>query len=282
MPTDDQFYDLPFIYAYNADSLTTGQTYLNVSLPLLGGGDQNRFLMRRVAGRNLVSGTLRWKDPQNRDCSSALSAVLPDYVVAPELAYPETGMIAFDLGVVAKASNAYATGGSVPNYYSQLAFQGVRRLYGIITPDSAYAYYEKPHTITWPITVNWTGRTAPLYTQKAATKQFTIPVNDYDFELRTVQVLIQKATDTYPSQSSGSVKLTLYDANQQALSNVPVVDSLLSYGAAGFNSCFPVPAMLYPASSVIRVDVESLLVEADVSATLTLLFDGVWRYPCNQ
>jgi len=59
-----------------------------------------------------------------------------------------------------------------------------------------------------------------------------------------------------------------------------VVDEYICAMGQDYNSCFPAPTIWYPVNSVIRFDIVSLLAVADVTAAVTILFNGLWRYPC--
>ena len=202
-----------------------------------------------------------------------------DYVVMPEIVYPPDSQIGFDLDVVVRANNAYIVPGSIPNYFAQLGFFGVRRFWGQRASITDYRYHSRPYTITTEATVSWAGRVAPAYQVLENPRQFTVLVDSRDFELQAIHAMIQlPAGDIIPA--NGHVKLTLYDQNQQAMSTDPVVDSYLSDCNADYNSVFPVPTMLYKANSLIRYDVTSLLLDTQVPATLTLHFIGAWRFPC--
>jgi hypothetical protein len=280
MPENENvYYDLPFLYVFDADALTTGADYNELSVPIIGDSD---FILRRVAGRNLVAERMRMKDPRGNYRQSNFSALARDYALAPEILYPQAGQISFDLQAVTKAAWTYAVGGSNPNYYSQLVFQGVRRFYGYRTPESTYSYYDKPYTIRQQITVDWTGNLAAAYQVKASPRRFSVYVDNYDFELHRIVVTVQKtgAGATVPSMANAAIKLTLYAVGERALMTAPVVDLLLNGNTSEYNSIFPVPTIFYPAASQILFDITSLLLDTEVPATVWLDFVGTWRFPC--
>ena len=272
------FYDLPFIYVSDADQATDGASYNNVPVELINNSD---FLLRRICGTNNVAAKFRFRDAVSEDRIQYPIGMPNDYPVVPEILYPPTGQISYDIQGVLRANNAYATPGSVPNYYSQIAFQGVRRFYNTPTPDSPYRYYDRPYSIRMDFTVNYTGRVAPTYTSKASVQQFSVPVNDWDFELQSMLIMIDTTNGrSAPVLSQNKLKLVLYTHQEQALMTAPVLDTYLTIGGMQYNSWFPVPSVYYPVNSVIRVDVESLLVESEIPANVTIIFNGLWRFPC--
>lgn len=273
----DTYYDLPFIYVYNGDALTDLANYSDIAQPFDNISD---FILRRIAGVPYVAAKFRYRDINRRNRSSALHASYNDILVVPELRFTPDSQLTFDLETVGKGSIPYVAVGSVPNYYSQIAFQGVRRYYGQSTPETSYRAYDKPFTITQEFTVSQTGRVAPAYQVKNNPVQYNFLVEDYDFELQAISMDIIKAGRGTPTVCDRDLKITLYDPNQQALSNAPVLDSYITFNAPSFNSAFPTPTLLYPANSIIRFDIESLLVEADVPAAVRINFIGMKKYPC--
>lgn len=274
------FYDLPFIYVSDLDQFTNGVNYSNVPVPLVNNSD---FLLRRICGVNNAAAKFRFRDDLGQNRIQTATTVPNDYPLVPEVLYPPTAEITYDVQNVLRANNPYVAGGSVPNYYSQIAFQGCRRFYNTPTPESNYRYYERPYSIRMDFTVGWTGRIAPAYTVKDTTRQFSVLVDNWDFEMQSILVMINTADSGRASAqvlSQNKLKLVLYTHQEQALMTAPVLDSYLSVGGMQYNSVFPCPTLLYPANSVIRVGVESLLVEAEVPASVSIVFNGLWRFPC--
>jgi hypothetical protein len=104
------FYDQPFYYVYNGDILTDGQNALNQQIAMIPGiGD---FILRRVVGVDrLVNITSPTGQFQFRDRTGAYYESVPvniqgggEFAIAPELEYPDTGQIRFDLYTVLRAS----------------------------------------------------------------------------------------------------------------------------------------------------------------------------------
>lgn len=277
---DNKFYDLPFIYVADADGLTDGRSYFGNALPLDAGSE---FRLRRIAGRNLVCAQSLYRDAKGFNRSNAVFAAPPDYVVAPEMVYPPGGQIGYDLINVNRANWPYAVGGSVPNYYSQIALQGVKRYWEVGHPyKTPYRYFNKPYTISQQFTLAVAGRMAPAYVTRTSPIRVTARVDDYDFELQyiIISLILTGAQRVTPVLANANLKLTLYAPGEVALSNAPVVDFFLNGNQALYNSTFPTPYVLYPASGQIIMDVVSLLLDTQVPATVWVDFVGAWRFPC--
>jgi hypothetical protein len=273
----ESYYDLPFFYTFDGDDLTDGTSYNNLAVPLENVSD---FILRRIVGVPNVASKFRYRDENLRDRMSALYTSPRDILVVPEIRFAPDTQFSFDLGTVTRANVPYAAGGSTPNYLSQIALQGVRRYYGQRVPVTAYRHHDRPYAITQQYTIDWTGRLSPAYTVKANPRQFSFLVDDYDFELQNIEMLLTKP-GAAAVPCTGFLKIRLYDCNQQAMSTAPVLDSYVNSANGGnWASIFPVPTVLYPANSIIRFDIESLLVEADMNSTLTVNFIGMRRYPC--
>lgn len=270
-------YDRPYIIAFDADDLTDGQSYNQLSLEMESNWD---FKARRATGLQTTAAKIQLRDAMARMRFAAQVNMPRDYILVPEIDYLRSSFISFDLNTVAKSKNVYVTDGSMPNYWSQIAFQGIRRFDGgaeLVTP---YRSYDYPFMIQSQVTVDWTGRLAPTYTVVDSPRAFVQPVTDFDFVLMAINVTIQTATDEFPVQSEAKVKLLVQDASRLQMMNVPILDKFLSAGSQEYNSVFPVPGVLYPTQSEIRYSVVSLLVEAELPATLYIDWIGVYRRKC--
>ena len=269
--------DRPFIYVYDADALVDGANYNDLFVPLL---VDSEFRLRRIAGRPEVSaGLIQVRSDQRRLLLSAPAHIPHEQAVVPELVYTPYSGIGFDLTNVLRANNP-TTG--TPCYFSQLAFQGVRRFPDMRpAPDTAYRYYEKPYIWSTDIVVNWSGRVAPTELVVANGRRFSVAVQDYDFALHFITMTEELVGIAGPVQPANqSVKLMLYDADGNQLMSAPVCDFFLNAGARNYNSLFPVPPLLYPAGSQILFDVHSLLAIASLPCNLEIAFCGVRRMPC--
>jgi hypothetical protein len=277
------YYDLPYIYTYDADSLTDGQNYLDVALPMTDNAD---FIFRRVAGvRNVVDtppngGRWQWRDSKRQERTDSPYQPLQEELIIPEVMFHYGTELSLDLYSVLRANRAYAVPGSVPNYLSQLVFQGVKRFWGGNPVETQYRYRSQNYIITQDILLDWTGRIAPAYVQPESPRQFTVQVDDFDFNLQAIGLFIQTALMAAPQVSDGLCKILLYGPRQEQLSLAPVLDSYLCAHNGGYNNVFPAPSMVYPAGSVIRLDLASLLLDTEVPATLTINLIGERRIPC--
>ena len=267
--------DRPFIYVYDADGLTNGLTY-NELMVLL--HEDSEFLLRRIGGRPEVAQFIQVRSDERRQLFAAPVHIPAEQAIVPELKYRPGSAITFDLVNVLRLGNA-TTG--TPVYYSQLAFQGVRRFpAGNRAPkDSAYRYQEKPFAIVTDMIVNWSGRLFPGETVIAGGRQFSTPVQDYDFELHYITMTQQRFGGAV-LPCNQSIKLMLYDADGNQLMSAPVCDFFLGAGSINYNSLFPVPPLVYPAGSQILYDIHSLLANASVPMALELAFCGARRMPC--
>lgn len=264
--------DTFFQYVYDADSLTDGNNYFQQGIRVTDG----LFIPRYWGGLESVvaaSGSIQIYDWLKRQLFA--SPIIQNTMIGasgkailPEIAYPPDGDIRMDLANVLRST----PGGGF--YRSQIVFTGVRRRQGFISDPqpSNYKYYEKPYQIPYSLSINAYATGSPAAT-------VTIPVQDFDFELRRVELTLQSA------QQLSQFKVVMYDNNWIQLSNLPVManrffhlDPSKSSGEMNFN---PSPPILYKIDSVIRFDVYSLLISPTVlPQTFNLLFDGVRRIPC--
>jgi hypothetical protein len=272
--------DRPYIYVYDADALTDGAGYNDITVPTHIDGE---FRLRRIAGLPVVAptGTIQVRGDAGYRLFSAPCRVPSEQAVVPELVYKPGSAITLDLTNVLRSNNA--TGG-LPCYFSQLAFQGVRRFSTGKPVETAYRYYEKPYAWSSNIVVNWSGRLAPGETIIAPGQQFNVPVQDYDFALYHIALTEQLVGLAPPFNAiqpcNQSIKLMLYDANREQLMSAPVCDFFLGTGSRNYNSLFPVPPLVYPAGSQILFDIHSLLRITTLPCNLQITFFGTRRIPC--
>lgn len=266
----------PYIYAFDADNLTDGNNYDYLQIGIQ---PDSSFSVRRISGLQTLASKIQIRDANQRQLFQSMAAMQYDWPMVPELVYPKDSQITFDVQTVLKSSNAYATGGSTPNYWSQLIFQGVRVFDQLGVLQTQYRYYDAPGGYQLECALTETGRLAPVYTAPNAPLRFRQPIPDYDFVLNRISLTIATADEPTVVPAAGKVKLMLYDPNSRQMMNVPITDIFLNSSVTGYNSVFPVPPVLYPAGSEIVVDVTSLLIEAEVPATLYIHFNGVWRRP---
>jgi hypothetical protein len=174
-------YDLPFSWIYDAAGLTTGLSYPNQQVYIQGGyGD---FILRRIVGLSLLepnagnlaaSGAYQIQDRSGNYISNfpIAGGQADDLGICPEMRYPETGQIKFDLGPVTV---------STPSAIGQIAFQGARRMKGNYVQNPTYRARARTYTYVMP----------PAALGALGTYQ-TIRqvVSNYDFELHQLIILV--------------------------------------------------------------------------------------------
>lgn len=270
--------DRPYIYVFDADALTDGLSYTELRVPL---HEDSAFHLRRIAGLPEVAplGTIQVRSDNRRQLFSRPARITAEQAVVPELRYAPGSAIGFDLTNVLRANNA--TPGTAV-FFSQLAFQGIRRFPDVRSlPDTAYRYTDMPFAIVLDMVVNWPGRLLPGQLVMDNGRQFNTQVQDYDFELHYItmtEALLGGAGVVQPSNQS--IKLMLYDVDGNQLMSAPVCDYLLGAGSRNYNSLFPIPPLLYPAGGQILFDIHSLLANASLPMALEIAFCGTRRMPC--
>lgn len=273
--TPEGYYDLPYIFAYDGDALTDGNSYTGI--PVFVGNDQAGFVFRQVYGRANLAARIQLRDSAAPFFSGAQGAIIPNtYPIVPEKYFPPGRELFIDLFTVARANRAALP---VIIFFAQLAFQGVRRFKGGATypGPSTYRYYEKAFSYPIDVVVNWAG------TDPTPRKRF-IEIPDMDFELRRITITRrQQAGVANYGVPVNELKLMLYDPYPRQLMNVPILDAYLIDNADAtqnaYNGVFPVPGVMYPKGSAIYFDVTSLLTAAMLPSAYNFVFHGVRRVP---
>lgn len=277
--------DTFFMYAYNGGLLTNGTEVDGVHINIYDGD----FVCRYWAGLETIATKIMIYDPLIRKCfASPVDYSTPrptGMVVLPERVYPVNNAIRFDLIGINQRSPGVQSGTTI--FASQLVFAGVKRraLHYSDPEPSSYPYYEKNFA---PNTPGATGSFQLSINKYAADASgninppdtYEIPIRDFDFELRRVELQLQ--SDLQTSQFS----ITLYDNYQNATSNIPILsnkffhlDPAHSLGELNF---WPSPGILYKVGSYIKFDIWSLLVTPTaLPQAFNLLFHGVRRIPCQ-
>jgi hypothetical protein len=256
--------------------LTNGTTRLGVYIPIFDGS----FVARFWSGLPTIATGIQvydWLDRQFYSQVENIGVGAPalfygQRLITPEVEWPDNGKIKFDLSAISQTS---PTDGVLA---SQLVFTGVRRRANVISDPvpSSYKYYEKDYDIPYSLVINNYATTGGQFNPSF---QITIPVNDFDFELRRIELALQS-----PQQTS-QFKIQLYNTDWVKLSNLPVLSHLLMHTNPETNSgelsFWPAPPVLYRVNSVIRFDIYSLLVSPTaLPQTFQLTFRGVRRIPC--
>ena len=241
------YYDLPFTWVYDASGLTDGASYPNQYVYLQGGyGD---FVLRRLVGidrvLNPATGLFQIRDRFNAPTVSALvqSQNVTDQAILPELFYPETGAIKFDLYNILRETDQTQVN---PIYSSQLAFQGVRRMKGTNPFAANYKYKPKPFwyqiNTTLPPAQNADG---------TPTGRLTVyqKINDYPFELWEIKIiygggslatgvlfLIEGArvivTSKLPGTAGNAITVTLATSGANQPISIDVVGTVITVNLA--------------------------------------------------
>lgn len=242
------------------------------------------FVGRYFSGVNTITHKLQYYDWLKRKFFSEpaqLGVGSPalfygNKVILPEVEWPDSGRINFDLYTIAQTSQGTDSGTTI--LASQLVWSGVRRRPNVVSDPapSGYKFYEKDFSYPFTLSVNNYATTNGVFNPYI---QYTIPVNDFDFELRRVELGLQE------SQQTSQFKITLYNNDWRQCSNLPVLSNLFCHTNVEQNSgelsFWPAPPITYRIGSVIRFDIYSLLVSPTVlPQTFQMTFRGVRRIPC--
>lgn len=285
-PTKDPNYHRPFIYVFDASGLADGSSYTGLIVQMEG---DYPFTMRRFSGlptctvtSNLLTtvGMIQIYDSADRPRFSDPIRAFYDFPFMPGVTYPALSRIKFDLFRVQRSSNQYIVVDSVPNYTSQLIFQGVKHVWsqgpGYQTP---YPFYEKPQVYFSDFTLTDSGRVAPAYQAANPAIQFTVPIFTRDFELLKVVILSKLAGQSQFTPSTGNISLEMYDAMGFPVQNLPVMDHFINYLDTTYCNGWPQPTMIWPANGEIRFKVTNLMIDTSVPATFRIEFHGINRFP---
>lgn len=296
--------DAPFVYVYDAKSLTDGTSYNSVAKDIQGDSD---FVLRAIRGvptcmAAAPNGLFSYKNPNGTYCDAQYAfggvaavrgIVMPNnWPVVPEKIYRANTAIQFDLTDVLRAGTPCVSGGGTI-YWSQIAFCGVKRFpvqQGYALGRTGYAYRPLRYSYNLSLNVNWGYWAAAASTQQAPAQRFTIGMEQYDFELMRIKIC--PASGAAGALTTPDFQVVIYDANMHQLSDHPVNQSYVNAGkvapnqAAPYQAVFPIPTLVYPQASNITLDVYSLLCNADArlpaGVKYSLMFEGVWRVPVGD
>lgn len=270
----------PFIYIANLTELSNGSEYQNVQVPLQ---RDYPFTLHRVAGIGSMAGYftlgfgygLRVYNANQQPLGTRISRNLNDWPYVPGVEYPADSQIKFDTGLLTK-DIVLGSVGSVD--LTQLAFQGVKNIYGDLPrTQTPYPYYEKLQVYAQTVDL-WTAAESPAFTIPQRARDFAQNVESRDFELLYIVLLISIDGDDYVP-SNGKVALELFDPLVFPLQSGPVNDRYINYLNTDYNCGWPNPTVVYPANSIIRFKLTSLLTNDEQPATLRIEFHGVNRMP---
>ncbi len=279
-------YDFPFAYVYDATSLTDGLNYQDIQIPMQG---DSSFILRHIAGVDTCidtaanGGRFNYKNASRQYANGNPSTGIcfpKNWPVLPEKLYKFNEAIWIDLYKVLRNNTPCDT----PIYHSFIAFFGVKRFdvgQNYAPKKTPYKYKEMAQRYEFVLTIDWNhfaiGSTA------AQPHRFIQQMDNYDFELLRITVARPGETGTL---ADDDFSMTLYDQSMHQLSNLPLNQGFFNAGKPTpatqppYQSCFPVPSMVYPAGSAITFDVTSMLCDASQRPTYNISFEGIWRLPC--
>lgn len=201
--------DTFFVYAFDGDALTPGSSPQNLKLQINDGDFVARW-WRGVDQLGNISQGIQIRDAlQNAyffapvNPAQTLNNILNPYMntgwpIMPENIYPDSGYIGFDL--FKALPNAAQVG--------QLAFHGVRRRKGFRNDPqpSLFPFYEKPFQIqsSFIVPAGWSSSKGGFLV--------TVPIPDYDFELRRIDGVGSVFNSFTQTDESGDVVLHLVAA----------------------------------------------------------------------
>ena len=295
-PVPQGYGDTFYIYGFDAvaEGLVNGTTYNQLGIPVHNGD----FMLRYIQGVDSVAPAIQvydWLRRQLFQTQMNLGAFRQGFCVLPERHYPVDGNIRFDLPAVAM-QQVGIDNIETPVRASQLLFSGVRRRRDWVSdpaPSMFGNYYEKPYAIGspsgGPFLLSITNfASVGGVTQPGTT--FQIPIKDYDFELRRIEIS-NVAVNQRATVSFSPFKIMLYDSNGVTLFNIPLLSDYVCHQSPAVAAnlplaFFPIPPVLYRVNSVIKFDIYSLITQnganaATLPAQFALTFHGVRRYPCQ-
>lgn len=254
------WFDQPFVYVFDADTLTNGRDYHNLGVTTFSGAD---FICRRVAGHNRCAVSMQLYDVLKRKFfNTPFNTRFSDFVIAPESIWPAASGIVFDLLNVLKEVK---TDGPNTVFLSQIVFQGVRRFAGVRRPPS-YNYWTDPYSYVEEITVPAFG---------APAERHAFDIEDFDFELLRITETID---GDVPPGFSTAVKLQIFDQVYEKMFSEPVIDDLIVDNSADYQGILA-PGTVYRRGQQLKYEVTGLNLPG-VSGTVELRFEGVRRRPC--
>jgi hypothetical protein len=285
--------DIPYTYVYDATALTDGVTYAantsGVTTNLQGGltlqlDSDSDFILRRICGASLCSGTFRPYYATRMLMFQNLVRSVANWPVLPEVLYPANSQILFDLGVVNRAFNV---ANAEPRIYtSYLAFQGVRRYDVSKFPvyRTPYNYRELPRNYTYVLRPG-SGWTDAVNGIKSAPITISVPLLEGDFELLSIGVV---DLQTFAPPTINAFQLRLYDGTgYNKLSdpglNLFYFNTLAPQVAATpavnawYRPIYPTPSVVYPENGGIKFEIQSLLPFANAANAYQINFYGIQR-----
>jgi hypothetical protein len=126
--------DRPFIYAFDGSAIPDGTNLNRQIIPVEPDAD---FICRRVTGYGSLTnisggGRVLLYDATSVKSFSGVNGSTPssqeeERMIVPEIVYSYRNGIRLGITDTLRQSRTYPVGGSVPNYYSSIYWQGVKR-----------------------------------------------------------------------------------------------------------------------------------------------------------
>jgi len=289
-PVPPGYEDSHFLYVFEAGGLVDGANYQDLAVRV---ADYD-FLLRKIDGLGSVldpgfaalAGQFLLKDKERYPTAAAPVYITntsgASWPMVPELKYPQSSLITFDLYRVLRGMYfSAASGFSVPA--SQIVFYGARRkLVSGKQPTQARPYRLRPFSYQMIVNINWDVfiyNPPGVIAGFSPTRPFYQRIENNDFELWAVMANNVTPGAFAPVQA----KTVLYDADEQARSNAPALVDLTAYNSAFIPGSVIAPPILYQVGSQIRLDVQSMVFAADPApgfpVTAEFVFVGAERVP---
>ncbi len=148
--------------------------------------------------------------------------------------------------------------------------------------QTPYKYKRLPYQYSYAFTLDWTHYVTGTTNVQPARPQWQ-QISNYDFELHAVRFRFTSAEGRGGGGvigTTGTMQVLLYDAYGNRTANAPVPQIYMDENeTVGKNGVFPVPPLVYPNQTNIRVDVLSMLCDGAASVGYTIDFVGMQRYP---
>ena len=298
------FRDTPFIYVMDSNDIPAAWIGVPMPMPDISLHGDADFLLRRVAGQwTMTNGSFQVYDANHMPFFSEpvnVAAIpgLADLVIAPQKFYPRGGRIDVGFFPFVPTTKISVTSVGFTFTTGQMAFQGVKRWEGEPARPK-YRYYERHYVHRFNFDLNWI---ACLFDPITGAFQgfqdgrtFQVPIDDYDFELFYINLRQSSLgpiafNGLYPTWSDPVFKMMLYDAVGTGVYSQPVNCNLIFANVSPFlfPATYPMglsPTLVYPAGSVLKFDIYSLLLLADIQPTapqMEIEFVGALRVPCGS
>lgn len=291
--TPDGYYDQPYMIVDNRSFVVVdgaeifpdpwaGLTINSMNQSVEG---DSSFVLRRIISNRYAGLQLRDRIQRPMFSQTLGANQVFSIPVIPESIYPPGSAIRWDYVnfVAYDALSTAGTGVAVVNH--QTVFQGVRRFTGLgnYPQESRYKWKTVPFTYAYTGVLGWNIFSSLVPPVIAPAQQFNVPVNDYDFVLESIRITYSRlATPTvFVPLNFFAFGMVVYDAQDRKLSNDWAYANYFNDDPGNqWRAMFPVPGLMYPADSNIKVDINSLGMFAAAPIRLYISMIGHRRIPC--